>query len=255
MFFLFSKPRTSLWDPALALYIYWHQLAPRLLRVLSPVIFRICTVCVSECRLLANLDVTPWQSRLWWTCHASKVSECRRGSQTAAEGFVNRRSREGSGEQTPLSFPLTHTPELTGFQHNDQGSGERRWRTGSPDKALVSLPIQRPRSHISRLWGGDRTIRQTTWLLPLAKCDSAERKTRSRGREKEPSLTLVRHSASHNAVSIQINTLVSQTAKSDFQCRYEKGPFLSWNVCPLLCVYPHRTKAERLLARVYNRCR
>lgn len=90
----------------------------------------------------------------------------------------------GKRRTDAASFPLTHTPELTGFQHNDQGSGERRWRTGSPDKALVSLPIQRPRSHISRLWGGDRTIRQTTWLLPLAKCYSAERKTRSRGRER-----------------------------------------------------------------------
>lgn len=68
-------------------------------------------------------------------------------------------------------------------------------------------------------------IGKPTWLLLLAKRYSKEKEIE--GKRKGPSLALVRYSASHNALSIQISTLVSQTAISDFQCCYKKGPFLS----------------------------
>lgn len=45
--------------------------------------------------------------------------------------------------------PFQHIAELTGFHQNDQEKRQRRRRSGSSDKALVSLPIERPRSHIS----------------------------------------------------------------------------------------------------------
>lgn len=90
-------------------------------------------------------------------------------------------NRAERGAETNAAF-LQHTPELTGFYYNDQEKrdrereSERRWRSGSSDKALVSLPIERPSSHISLCEGETERSGSTTWLLLLAKRYSKEKR-------------------------------------------------------------------------------
>lgn len=98
---------------------------------------------------------------------------------------------------------------------------------------------------------GRQNDRETNLASPLGK--TLLKGKRDRGEKK--GAFAVRYSASHNALSIQISTLVSQTAISDFQCCYKKGPFLSWNVCSLLCVYVClQATAESLFIGTYNGC-
>lgn len=90
---------------------------------------------------------------------------------------------------------------------------------------LSSLcPLKSP-AVMSAFVRGRQNDRETNLASPLGK--TLLKGKRDRGKRKGPSLALVRYSASHNALSIQISTLVSQTAISDFQCCYKKGPFLS----------------------------
>lgn len=112
-------------------------------------------------------------------------------------------------------------PELTGFHriHKEKiEKAERRWRSGSPDKALVPESWKALQSHES-LWGGHTTISKPR--VGFSPWHSNAKKEIER-RRKRPSLALVRRSASHSAVSIQISTLVSLTAISNFQRWHER---------------------------------
>lgn len=89
----------------------------------------------------------------------------------------------------------------------------------------MSLPKPKGPAVTSGFVRGRQTHRQATWLLLLAQKKMAMER---------PSRALVRYSVSHNTISIRINTLVSQTAISNFRCRY-KRKHCKAQMCVPLC--------------------
>lgn len=78
-------------------------------------------------------------------------------------------------------FPLTHTA-ANRLSAEQLGKRERRWRTGSSDKALVLLPIQRPCSHISACEGETERSGERLGISPWQ--NAAAHKKRWREKER-----------------------------------------------------------------------